>query len=94
MYNTIVFYKDEDFTFSFFYQNNTALLHCEVEKWNTKVLRKMYEVFGVFREFCKRDGIEKIGTVTPNPKFAKLFGAKALGKSSFLGKEYEVMQWD
>lgn len=33
-------------------------------------------------------------TITPNPKFAKLFGGTSVGEIDHDGKKYEVVVWD
>jgi hypothetical protein len=89
-----IFYEDESVIFEYEKQEKTVGLHCRVIKWNPQVLRKCYEVFGSFLEICSRTGVERVMSISPNPKFCSLFGAYE--ESSFVlgNKEYKVMVWD
>lgn len=88
------YYKDEDASFEFEKLDGLIILHCEVYKWKISVLRKAYSVFGKFCNEALAGGVEKIATVTPNPKFAKLFGGTSVAVIEHENKIYEVIIWD
>lgn len=86
----IVFYSDSDFSFLLSEYDNNTFLHCEVNKWSLSVLKRMYKEFARFCNTVESD----FYTVTPNPKFAKLFGGKCLGCVTQDEITYEVIKWD
>lgn len=89
-----LFYSDDDAVFEYEEDGTRLALHCEVFNWSPSVLRKSYRVLGDFMNKKRKEGFEKMLTITPNPKFAKLFGGTSIGTIEHDGKEYEVVVWD
>lgn len=71
-----------------------ANLHCWVDKWSPRVLRNCYRSFVRAEEFLKESGFTRLVTVTPNPKFAKLFGGSVEHSFYHDGIFHEVIIWD
>lgn len=88
------FYLDDNFVFKVTEKHNTLFLHCMVSKIDHKVLRQMYVVFRDFKDKAQASGIKEFYSVTPNPKFAMLFGGSNIGIQTHNGKEYEVIKWE
>lgn len=88
-FKTVVF-SDDDFTFLYSEYEGNLFIHCRVNSWKPSVLKKMYDVFGSFVNTVNRD----FYTVTPNPKFAQLFGGEILYKIEQNGTTYEVIKWE
>lgn len=90
----ITFYEGSDALFQYEVFGKTLLLHCTVEEWKLSTVKKGYRVLGDFMYQMRKQGYESITTVTPNPKFAKLFGGTSVHKLMYEGKEYEVIVWE
>lgn len=88
------YYEDGDFILRLQPLYDYILLHCEVNVWNSRVLRNMYTVFGNLINEAEVKGYKKLVTITPNPNFARLFGAITTSHFEHDGKHYEVMQWE
>lgn len=88
------YYKDSDFTLEYEVYEGTLLLHCEVNNWTPSVLRRGYSIFADLVENAIKKGYDKLMTVTPNPHFAKMFNGETVRVVYYLGKEYEVIEWD
>lgn len=86
----IVFYSDMDFTFMVARRDGNLFLHCEVDRWRLSILKRMYREFARFCAYAS----SPFYTVTPNPKFAKLFGGEVVGHFVHDGITYEVIKWD
>ena len=89
-----VFYKDADASFEYEEFGASVLLHCEVLRWTPSIVKKGYMVLGDFMNTMRKQGFKRLVTVTPNPKFAKLFGGKTENAFIYEGKEHEVVVWD
>lgn len=89
-----LFYKDSDVCFEYEVEGKDLLLHCEVVRWSPSILKKSYTVFGDFLNTMRKAGFERACTITPNPKFAKVFGGKEVATYEHEGKEYEVVIWE
>lgn len=89
-----LYYKDDNFLFKFEKYEDVVFIHCECVKWSVSVLKQMYSVFNTFTNELKQNGMYKVLTITPNPKFAKLFNGETVGTLSHEGKEYEVIKWE
>lgn len=86
---------DEDFTFKLEDAGlKVANMHCTVYKWSPRVLRKCVTAFGKAMNLLALDGFKKVITVTPNPKFAYMFGGTFTDSILYEGKYYEVIEWD
>lgn len=88
------YYKDDDFILEYEEHQGALLLHCEYTKWNASTLRRGYSVFADLMKNAYLKGYDKLLTVTPNPKFAKMFNGETVNKISYGGIEYEVIEWD
>lgn len=91
--HSVDYYRDGDFTLRLNYLYDFILLHCIVTNWNKSTLRKIYSVFHTLKEESKSKGYRRLMTVTPNPKFAKLFGGETVGQTNYENKYYEVVEW-
>jgi hypothetical protein len=88
-----VFYKDEDASFEYEVSGSEVLVHCDVNKWTPSVIKKGYRVLGDFMNTMRKQGLDTMVTITPNPKFAKLFGGRSISHIIYEEKEYEVVVW-
>ena len=88
------YYSNQDFKFEIEQLRDEIFLHCEVYNWKPSALRLGYSVFHTLLEECKTKGIEKVFTITPNPKFAKLFGGETVNSFSNNDIDYEVIVWE
>lgn len=89
-----VYYQTDDFIFAYDRLYNTVGLHCEVYTWKPSILRFGYSVFKTFLEDCKLNGVTRVVSVTPNPRFAKLFGGTTVKQLIVNGEEQEVIEWE
>lgn len=87
-------YKDNDFIVEWEESEGALLLHCEVVYWKLSSLRRMYKVFAELQDIAKQKGYSLLSTITPNPRFAKLFGGETVDSFTREGVEYEVVIWD
>lgn len=85
---------NEQFLVDLEFFDGVVFIHCLVHSWNLSTLKKMYSYFKELKQELSSIGIQKIVTVTPNPKFAKLFGGNTVNKIDYLGAEYEVITWE
>lgn len=86
-------YKDEDFTVEWEEMEDCLFLHCEVAYWKLSAFRRMYKVFAELKELAVQRGYSSLSTITPNPRFAKLFGGETVNSFIKEGIEYEVVVW-
>lgn len=89
-----VYYKDDNFTLEYEIYNGDMLLHCQYDHWSPSALRRGYSVFADLMKNAYLKGYDRLMTVTPNPKFAKLFGGDTVEVIAYGGIEYEVIVWD
>jgi hypothetical protein len=87
------YYKDEQFIVEYEIVNEKLFLHCDVTHFNSKVLRRMYDVFATMKQDFAKRGFAEMITVTPNPKFCELFNGQRGQRMVFNEKEYEVVTW-
>lgn len=90
----MVVHSDDDFLFEVEANSEGLFLHCEVFNWKPSVLKKTYQVFGEFLNGAQQAGISKIYTVTPNPKFAKLYGGQVVNRGYIDNVLHEVIVWE
>lgn len=88
------FYEDGNFILEYEILDEVAYLHCRVFKFNSKVLRTIYNEFVRLQEDMKAQGIFLLRAVTPNPKFCELFNGKAVSYIFHGLKRYEVVEWE
>jgi len=88
------FYEDDNY--KLLYQIGVAgdtrefHVHCLVYDWKLSVLKDLYRKWAKLIEKAKSLGYETVYSISPNPKFCKLFGAESIGAY----REHEVMKWD
>jgi hypothetical protein len=88
------YYADELFIVEYEQVEDVVNLHVNAFQFSPSVLKKMYTKFVEMEEFFKQQGIKRMMTITPNPKFCKLFGGETLGFVIYEGKEHEVIIWE
>ena len=88
------FYEDGNFILEYETLDGVAYLHCRVFKFNTRVLRTIYNEFVRLQEHLKSEGISLMRAVTPNPKFCELFNGKAVSYIYHGLERYEVVEWE
>lgn len=94
MFEKHIAYKDEDFQVDVQAVNDVVHLHCYVSVWKPSVLKKMYHVFAYLKELFSISGYAYMATITPNPKFAKLFGGDVIDEKLINDKKHEVIVWE
>lgn len=87
------YYKDSNFVLEIQFYEGQLLLHCEVLSWTLSSLRRGYSVFKTLQEEAKEFEIDRMVTITPNPKFAKLFGGTTISEIEYNDIKYEVIEW-
>jgi hypothetical protein len=70
--------------------DKTPFLHVQVFKWSPSVLKELYKVFDRLKTSLVQLGCTHMQTISPNPKFVKLFG----GHTVNYFENAEVIQWD
>lgn len=88
------YYQDEDILFEYEVAEGCILLHCIMHSWKPSILRRGYSIFAKFKQDCKDVGISTFRTLSPNPKFAHVFGGKTLTSFAYNGIEYEEVVWE
>ena len=89
----MTYYEDEDFKLECNDVFNESYLHCEVKKWTLSSLKKVFRIFAQLLNEKEQEGVTRLVTVTPNPKFASLLGGSHCETVKQEGIEYEVYQW-
>ena len=90
----ITYYQDKSVKFVVEFNDEGIFLHCDVTDWKPSSLKRYYRVFGKLLEELKEQGVKQIMTVTPNPKFAKLFGGRFEKELYFDNIRHEVIVWE
>jgi hypothetical protein len=90
----ITFYEGPDALFQYEVFGKNVFLHCTVAEWKPSTIKKGYRVLGDFMYQMQKQGYEHIFAITPNPKFAKLFGGTFVSDITYEDKQYEVVVWD
>jgi len=90
----LLFYYDPDFQVEFEpFDDTTANLHVTARNFSSSVLKRMYLVYAALEDYLGTHGYKKMITITPNPKFCKLFGGTTINTIQYNGKEHEVIEW-
>lgn len=89
-----VFYKDETFSLEFDDLGEEALIHMFVNSYTHNSVRKWYLETEKLKAYLISTGFVKAFTVTPNPRFVKLFNGQHTASIEHEGKIYEVVIWD
>ena len=88
------YYRDENILLDYELVDGDVLIHSLVKRFSLSVFKTAVGVFANFLNECQEAGLKRAYTVTPNPKFAKMFGGVSVNSFEFLDKEYEVIEWD
>ena len=88
------FFKNEDFTFCYSILDSRILIHCYVDRWSVSVAKIAYRVFNTFVKALQDEGVSCFYSITPNPKFAKLFNGECIKMIEYDGNKYEVIKWE
>lgn len=70
------------------------LMHVEVKQWSVKIFKEMINIFADFENKMYKLGYSKLATVTPNPKFAKMFGGSTVKQFTVQGQQVEAIVWE
>lgn len=87
-----IYFRDDTFSLEYNYDSEGRLVvHCDVFEWKLSTLKKIYSEFASFLN----DNVGNVVyTISPNPKFVRMFGGKSVSVLNKNGKEYEVMIWE
>lgn len=88
------FYEDGNFIVEYEVHEGVAYLHCRVFCFNSKVLRKMYDVFAALQLYFEANKINTMRSITKNTKFCELLNGKTIGHVVHENERYEVVEWD
>lgn len=89
-----LYYRDENCTVSIQPVNDVVHLHCIVVEWKLSTLKKLYIIFSQLQKDMAYYGFKYLVTVTPNPRFAKLFGGESIEEKEIDGVLHEVIVWE
>lgn len=84
----------EDFYITVEPVNDVAHIHILVYRWAPSVLKTLYIVFSEMKKSLRDKGYLFMATVSPNPKFAKLFGGEVIDEELINNVYHEVIVWD
>lgn len=73
---------------------DVLVLHANVRNWTHNSFKLMKGVFDLFIADAIEQGYRKMVTVTPNPKFAKLFGGEVFDHMVINDQYVEVIKWE
>lgn len=88
------YYEDPNCYLDYETSEKGLLLHCEAVNYSPSVFKQMLKVFARFLNECQENGLERVFTVSPNPKFVKLFGGETVNSFYYEGIYYEEIVWD
>ena len=88
------YYEDEHLTLELERHGHQIYLHVQARKWSPSIAKHAYSVLHSLFEDMKDSGYQEAWSITPNPKFAKMFGAYTFTKFQYENKQYEVVKWD
>src|SRR5574343_1202875 len=94
MYKKEVLYQDVNCSLSVEVVSRVAYLHCEVVNWKLATAKTLYSALKTFLASCEERDIVQVYTITPNPRFAEMYGGRHAGHVTYEGKQYEVFKWD
>lgn len=90
----IIAYEDEDFKLEYTKKYGDIFIHCLVFNWSLSSLKKGKRIFEEFKEKRRKEGVDYLYSVTPNPKFCELLGGHRIGQCAKKNREYEVYRWE
>lgn len=88
------YYEDDDVTLVLERHGDKLYLHVNVRKWTPSIAKKSFSVLRTLFEDMQDSGYREAFSITPNPKFAAMFGATSIYKFTHENKDYEVVKWD
>lgn len=94
MSDKVVAYRAEEYLVEVQPFGDEVHLHINVFEWKPSVLKQLYLVFAELKAVLTEKGFSSMKTISPNPKFAKLFGGKTTEELFIDGVYYEVIVWD
>lgn len=89
-----LYYEDEDVTLELERYEYQIYLHAKVRKWSPSIAKHSFSVLNTLFEAMKVAGYREAWSITPNPRFAKMFGATSVRQFTHENKDYEVVKWD
>lgn len=89
-----VFYRDETFSLEYEEMGEEALIHMYVYSFTHNTVKKWYYETERLKDHLVANGFVTAFTVTPNPRFVKLFNGKHQSGITYDGQKYEVVTWD
>lgn len=88
------YYEDEEVKVAYEEFKDMVFLHCEVKVWRLSVLKKLYRLFASLGDFLVKKGYKEMATLTPNPRFAKLFGGTTRQYLEVNNEKVEYIVWE
>jgi len=88
------YYEDADVSLILEPNDGKIYLHVDVRRWTPSIAKKCYSVLRTLFEDMQDSGYLEAFSITPNPKFAAMFGAESIHKFIHEKKDYEVVRWD
>lgn len=85
-----MFHSCPEYLLEYQYIEGQFHIHCNVYKFNSRVLRDGYMKYAELMDFARWQGFDSMYSISPNKKFCEVFGAVCIGEQ----KGYEVMLWD
>jgi len=71
-----------------------VMVHCDVWAWDISIARRLdQEVDKMFEELRDR-GVERLVTVSPNPRFCRYLAGEKIGEELIDGEVYGVFLWE
>lgn len=89
-----VFFENKDYILEYQEIDGSIVLHCIVYNWTVSALKHGYRKFAELLDEAEAKGYRCAYTITPNPKFAKLFGGRVVNTLLYQNKKYEVIVWE
>lgn len=88
----IVYFRDDTFSLEYVIdKDKNYCMHCDVFEWKLSTLKKIYREFASFLSMSEG---KLVYTISPNPRFVKMFGGETISILNKDGKEYEVIIWE
>ena len=89
-----LYYKDNNIQIHVEEYQDKVYLHSLVYNWNMYIARHCFSIIKTLFIHLEEKGYTEAYAITPNPKFAKMFGAISLSKFKHENKDYEVVKWE
>ena len=89
-----VYFQNEDCKVAYQIYEDVVNIHCEMYKTTPRTIRNGYKIFVEMQKYFKEQGYKALITITPNPKFVKMYGGVFVSTVVYDEKEYEVFKWE